>query len=240
MFFMYRSFQLKKADQYYIQGDYQGAYDIYKIFSRGMAGLIEEEHPMAVLPKGADVTFGSYEQDGDEENGQEPIEWTILTKENNTVLLFSKKILECRRFGSSKSDTWWLSSELHDWLNDSFYNAAFSEQERERIKRYDSKTKPYKMNTLEDPVFIMELISMENIYGVSYKTVEDVQRPHGSLQGIPTEYVEKTYPSNYGRWWVEGGFENGRGLLIKGDGSLGDGDCTDNNVGVRPMIWVEQ
>lgn len=239
-FLVFRLVWLRQADQCYKQGNYQKAYDIYSVFSKDMAELVMKDHPMVVSPVRSDVTFGCYEQDGNVINGKEPIEWTILTKEGNFALLFSKKILECRRYGSSMSDRWWSTSELRRWLNDNFYYIAFSETEQKKVMSYSGETRPFNMNYHMDLVFIIELVSMENIYGVTYKTVGDVDRPHAKLEGIQTEYVKDRYPNNNGRWWVEGIFNKGHGLLINGDGSLGSGDCIDNNVGVRPMIWVRQ
>lgn len=39
------------------------------------------------------VTFGHYEQDNDESNGKEDIEWLVLEKEDDKVLVISKYVL---------------------------------------------------------------------------------------------------------------------------------------------------
>ena len=38
------------------------------------------------------ITFGTYEQDNDEENGKEAIEWTVLAKEENIAYFCVKSI----------------------------------------------------------------------------------------------------------------------------------------------------
>ena len=48
---------------------------------------------IGTFEKGSIVTFGSYEQDGDEDNGQEPIRWIVLTVEDNKASLVSEAVL---------------------------------------------------------------------------------------------------------------------------------------------------
>ena len=45
---------------------------------------------------GDTVCFGTYEQDNDTSNGTENIEWKVLAKENNKVLIISKYALDCQ------------------------------------------------------------------------------------------------------------------------------------------------
>ena len=236
-----RMYLASKGDAYYKQGNFQKASKYYSIFQPEMADLIRKTHPFCFLGDGEVVTFGRYEQDGDEENGREPIEWTIMTKEENKVLLISKNILECMPFEKESDDSMgWHVSTLRDWMNDEFYFISFSPEERSRIKPYNSKSEKFDTNGAEQNVFLLDLFNMEKIYDISYHTTSDLSRPHSDVSGIQTEYIEQKYPKNEGRWWVDNSFKDGDGFLMNGDGSLGTGDCRDADVGVRPMIWVEQ
>ena len=131
-------------------------------------------------------------------------------------------------------------SELRKWQCDDFYYKAFSEQERGLIRRYQSSGAPYNMNIWEDPVFMLDSVRMEEIYGISYNSIADLRAKHKSLSISPTEYVKQNYPKNQGRWWIGNRHSQDTELLIKGDGSLGSSDCTDTEVGIRPLIWLEQ
>lgn len=60
-----------------------------------------------------------------------PIEWVVLKEEKYGALVISKWSVGARRFDGSSSR--WESSELCKWLNDDFYNAAFSNDEKKKI-----------------------------------------------------------------------------------------------------------
>lgn len=49
-------------------------------------------------PVGRTVLFGSCEQDNDEMNGAEPIEWTVLKREDGKILVISRYELGCQRY----------------------------------------------------------------------------------------------------------------------------------------------
>ena len=75
------------------------------------------------------VKFGNYPQTS---NGDiQPIEWQVLAKENNKILVISRYGLEAKRFDSSSNN--WANSEIRKWLNGDFYNKAFTDQEKKSI-----------------------------------------------------------------------------------------------------------
>ena len=79
------------------------------------------------------VEFGSYPQTA---NGDiQAIEWQILAKEENKMLVISKYAIEAKRFDVSSND--WKNSEIRQWLNGDFYNNAFSEQEKKNINSFN-------------------------------------------------------------------------------------------------------
>ena len=82
---------------------------------------------------GSIVEFGTYEQDNDSSNGQETIEWLVLAKEDNRILVISDKALDCQQFDTSSETVTWETCTLRTWLNDDFYNKAFDEDEQKLI-----------------------------------------------------------------------------------------------------------
>ena len=82
---------------------------------------------------GDKVFFGNYEQDDEESNGKEPIEWRVLDKDGDRILVVSQYVLDCRKYNNSYDDTSWETCQLRKWLNDEFFNVAFSEEEKKRI-----------------------------------------------------------------------------------------------------------
>ncbi len=92
--------------------------------------------PPVILPKKFDVgdefTFGSYEQDADFDNGPEPIEWQVLDVQGSKILLISKYGLDAIPFSSDPRSTW-DTSTLKKWLNSTFYETAFTANEKSYI-----------------------------------------------------------------------------------------------------------
>ena len=86
------------------------------------------------------VKIGNYPQTAD--GGSLPIEWQVLARENNKMLVISKYGLEARRFDSSSN--YWENSEIRQWLNGEFYNKAFSENEKKLIRNSGISTKVYR------------------------------------------------------------------------------------------------
>ena len=83
--------------------------------------------------KGSSVYFGAYEQDVDLYNGAEPIEWILLDRQGDRVLLLSRYGLEAVVFNRNDTNVYYSSSDGRSWLNGDFLQTAFSEQEQAAI-----------------------------------------------------------------------------------------------------------
>lgn len=90
---------------------------------------------------GGKVEFGSYEQDGDTQNGPEPIEWDVVASYEDGYLLVSRYILDGMPWDDGSGDKQALDlkaeityerSSIRKWIRDSFVN-AFTEEERAMI-----------------------------------------------------------------------------------------------------------
>ena len=75
------------------------------------------------------VKFGNYPKTSNGQN--QPIEWQVLSIENNKMLVISKYGLDCKIFDSSLNN--WGNSKIRKWLNGEFYNKAFTDQEKKSI-----------------------------------------------------------------------------------------------------------
>ena len=82
----------------------------------------------AVVP-GDTITFGHYEQDNDATNGPEAITWKVLACESDTALLISERVLDYLPYDTNGSARWDTSS-LRAELNGTFYDSAFSDEEK--------------------------------------------------------------------------------------------------------------
>ena len=79
------------------------------------------------------ITFGRYEQDGNLENGKEPIDWIVLTYDEEKTLVISRYVLDNKCFNEGYEEAEWENSTIRKWLNNDFKNSAFSDAEQERI-----------------------------------------------------------------------------------------------------------
>ena len=93
--------------------------------------------------------FGHYEQDNDLNNGTEPIEWLVLTVQDDRALVISKYALDAIGWTDNSGTknlvdiSWqewietnnitWETSLYRKWLNNDFYDLAFSDEEKSQI-----------------------------------------------------------------------------------------------------------
>lgn len=92
--------ELYKGDRllfYYDEHDGQVQFNDI-INSIGKLKTVKEYKRNATIDEMDTVKFGKFEQDNDVNNGKEDIEWIILERHGNKILLLSKYILDCRQF----------------------------------------------------------------------------------------------------------------------------------------------
>ncbi len=110
----------------------------FAAFTFGEEAAPEDTRPLTVF-------FGSYEQDGDLSNGQEPIEWFIAEVRDGTAILMSKYALDWQYYDSKDYNASWSSCSLNKWLQNEFLPAAFTDEEKAQM------TSPYESGELVFP-----------------------------------------------------------------------------------------
>ena len=83
---------------------------------------------------GETIFFGSYEQDNNTANGKEPLEWIVLSNSGGERYLLSKYVIDYRLYNEKREAVTWETCTLRRWLNEVFYEEAFSESEKKVIK----------------------------------------------------------------------------------------------------------
>ena len=186
---------------------------------------------------GDTVLFGTYEQDNDSSNGKEDIEWLVLAKEDDRILVTSKYALDCRRYNNAYESVTWESCTLRRWLNDAFLSTAFSADEQALIptvtvsadKNPSHSTNPG--NSTRDRVFLLSVPEAERYFA------SDAER-----QCTPTAYASSQGSiSDKGMWWLRSpGYHAGYAACVSSDGAVygrGNGVYDDHSV-VRPALWI--
>ena len=198
------------------------------------------------LNVGDTLVFGTCEQDNDTTNGKEDIEWLVLTKENNKILVVSDKALDCKPYNQSRDYVTWETCSLRNWLNNDFINAAFTAEERAMIPTVtvsadmnpEYNTNPG--NATKDRVFLLSIVETEK-----YFTSDEARKC------VPTEYAisNGAYTSDsYTKggkvtccWWLRspGNSQSYAAYVLAGGSVYGYGHRVNNDyTSVRPALWI--
>lgn len=191
---------------------------------------------------GDSVFFGHYEQDGNTNNGAEPIEWIVLNENGGKYLLISYYVLDAKPFHTACTAVKWSQSSLRTWLNGGFYDNAFSSEEKEKIQTTSVYTSPnpyypkiWSGFTSNDNVFLLSMDEALQYFSSDWDRV-----------GFPTEKAVQDgilMNSDYSVWWWlrTPGNRDYAAVGVYGDGSIYQiGDDVNRDInGVRPVIWVD-
>lgn len=83
-------------------------------------------------------TLGTFDQDGNPDNGAEPIAWRILAEQGDYLLAVSENVLFTSSYDAEGGS--WEESDIRNYLNDEFYLTAFTANERKAIAKKMLKT----------------------------------------------------------------------------------------------------
>ena len=219
----------------------------------------EQEAKKNSIDENNTITMGTYEQDADESNGKEAIEWIVLEKQGSRKLLISKYALDCQpytivktnngykkwynedKYNTEDIDITWEDSSVRDWLNNEFFNEAFSQEEQKHISISTVENEQVKLtdrwnsvggNTTEDKVFLLsyeEYMSFFNGEETCIPSVYATSRPDAG----------ELWENNDCIWWLRSsGMTQNTAIIINRGGTI-SGTVSGMNY-VRPAIWVNE
>ena len=184
--------------------------------------------------------FGHYEQDDNSSNGKEEIEWLVLAKDGDKLLVVSKYALDCREYNTSYTDVTWETCSLRKWLNGAFLKSAFNSGEQKLIQKTTvtaDKNPEYSTslgNNTTDMVFLLSINEVNKYFN------SDSAR---QCQGTAYCYAQGAYKASDGNcwWWLRSpGYYFNFAAFVNDDGSVnnyGLGVSYDFDV-VRPALWI--
>lgn len=192
------------------------------------------------------ITFGSYEQDNDTSNGKEDIEWLVLDKRDDKMLVISKYALDCQDYNETLESTTWETCSLRSWLNSSFIDSAFSADEQSQIltatvtadenPEYNTSSG----NDTEDRAFLLSISEAEQYFD-SDEVRMCAPTSYANAQGA---LVYDSYTTADGGaacyWWLRSpGKSSYNAAGVFRDGSINaDGYRVDYSSAVRPALWI--
>ena len=183
------------------------------------------------------VLFGSYVQEDDEE--AEPIIWEVISKKGDCLLLLSRDCLDSLPYQEEYGKTSWKDSYLREWLNEDFYDEAFTEDEQDLImyKTVQNKKNPEYGNTnlkdTRDRVFILSISEALEYFEKKKERLSE-----------PSEYALEEAVSydadDRGYWLRTAGMDARFAAVVNPDGGINYGGYYASEYAyVRPAVWVE-
>lgn len=182
----------------------------------------EVKETMADANVGDAVIYGAYEQDGNTENGAEPIEWIVLEKNENELMLISRHCIEALPYNTEETSCEWNESSLYLWLNGEFLSKAFNDSERSFIVA-DGETSADMLSANQ---------ALEYYEYDSWRAAAATK--HAQSKGLKEK-------DGHCLWWLtdKGEIENSASYVYFNGGIYNHGYAVDyENVGVRPVIHV--
>ena len=191
------------------------------------------------LSKGDIVSLGSYEQDNNRSNGQEPIEWIVISVQNGMAVLLSRYGIDAKPYNRTDTDVTWETCSLRKWLNNDFYNSAFTNNEKQLIldasieNLNNREFGTYGGRDTQDHVFLLDIDEF-NKYLSGSNAAKCRITPIAKTNGA------KVWTSDYASWWLRSpSYYQGGATCINGDGKIDyNANVGNNTLVVRPAILI--
>lgn len=195
---------------------------------------------------GGTYKFGAYEQDNNTSNGKEDIEWLILAKEENKLLLISDKALDCQPYNESYDNVTGVTCSLRKWMNSTFLNSAFSTEEQKKIQSFTlSEENSEHVETATVKVLLLDTDEVKQYFS-SDKERMCVPTAYAKANGAHTEDSYSAYYTKDGTatcgWWLRSpGYSQNRAVYVADYGGIIELGAFVNYsyIGVRPAIWID-
>ena len=243
-----------RAEELRENGQYLEACNIYlKIKGyRDVDEIIEKDEDIASavalqakFTTGSYVTLGNYPQTK-AGNDNTPIKWLVLGSDGETALLISRYALDCKPYNEKYESTTWETCTLRGWLNNEFFNKAFSTEEKQYILQSNvsadenPKYSTNPGNATKDKVFLLSIVEA-NKYFKGDDARKCAPTDYAIKQGAYTSDSYKVEGRKACRWWLRSpGFISLGAAYVCGDGSIRDvgRDVSLSDGAVRPCVRV--
>lgn len=197
------------------------------------------------------IWFGFYRQSG--KAVKEAIKWRVLSVKGDDAFLLADQNLDCRRYHAESLEVTWEICSLRKWLNNNFYQNAFSSAEQAAIQTTsveneenpyyktgsgkDTLDKVYLLSIAEasDPAYGFHAVFNENSESRCAKNT-DYTRGNGAFSSSVENY------NNNGLWWLRSSGANlysAANVSDVGYGAADGGNVALYNRAVRPALHIK-
>lgn len=173
-------------------------------------------------------------------NAASDIEWIVLERNGNKALLISKYIIDRKKFNEKSESICWERSSIRKWLNDGFYNVAFSSTEKDRILTVEVENTPNPQHgtssgsNTRDKIFLLSMDEVKKYY----RNDADTRCQVTLFAKNEGAYCDGAY---FGYWWLRtaGQYaQNAAYVFYTGGVSAMGYDVSGLIFGVRPAMWI--
>ena len=209
---------------------------VFPNYRKRLSMFKDQIKKLAGASVGEKVYFGKYPYDEDG-NAQE-IQWRVLDKKENSVLLLTEYGIDARSYHEEEEDITWENCTMRRWLNEEFLNEAFCDSEKKLIQT------TYVDNSLEEGWSYMNggNNTEDRVFLLSYKEAfEDYFSDDNSRICFSTEYAESQIRRGGSTsWWLRSpGEDQNYAVVVEKDGSCGSWfSDSDFFICVRPALWI--
>ena len=207
------------------EGDYSGALRLYQeiIYEPGVKAIIMDNAELSkrINAWRQGIEPGDKVQFGHNAEGR-ILTWIVLDKKDDALMLITADLVLSAPFRGTKRATW-DSSSLRTYLNGTFYDESFSEEEKAAIiesiawndKNNNSDVTPG--TSTKDNIYILSRTEANNYIEILSNNMVD------------------------GEWWLRTpGTYNNHLLCMVGDASGFKSVNSIEEKGVRPVLWVKR
>lgn len=245
-------------------GKYAKAYAVYITIAgyKDVDNIIKTDNSIAREAKlalykttGTYVTLGTYPQTSDGTDST-AIEWLVLDYDakNNRTLLISRYGLDAKQYNEKYEDITWERCTLRTWLNNTFFNKAFSANEQNAIQLTSVNNNDRQGysgwstsggNNTHDKIFLLSYAEANKYFNVTYSDSNNTKSrvqptAYAIKQGAYTSSSYKTADGAVAGWWwlrSPGSGQDG-GADVSCDGSLNYNRANYTSGAVRPAFWL--
>lgn len=188
--------------------------------------------------KSSTMTIGRWKQG--EQGVVLPIEWDVLSIENDKLLLLSKYGLHSMAYDEKGGKVYWESSEVRKWLCNEFMS-AFCEEEKQRICEVEVENKKG-LTKLEPEHFQTK----EKVFLLSEDEVKALGKEKSLWKRKATPWAKRNGAyadvKGNGVWWLRsyGRLEKLSMCVVRADGGLyPGGDVRADDVMICPAMYIK-
>ena len=236
-----------RAEELRKGGKYDEAYAIYLTIQeyKNVSEIFKTDKNLlrVKFKAGNSITFGNYPQTK-AGNDNTSIEWLVLESDGETALLISRYALDCKPYNEKYESTTWETCTLRGWLNNEFFNKAFSAEEKQYILQSDvsaDKNPGYSTNpgnATKDKVFLLSVVEA-NKYFQSDDARKCAPTDYAIQQGAYTSDSYKVEGRKACWWWLRSpGFSSSLAAIVLTGGSVDGNSVSNSHYAVRPCVRV--